>query len=36
MNTSLVNILKVAAALEIDAAVLVTGLAKDLGDPRTV
>jgi transcriptional regulator with XRE-family HTH domain len=36
VNTSLVNILKVAAALEIDAGVLIKGLTKDLGDPRTV
>ena len=36
VNTSLINILKVAAALEIDAGVLIKGLDKDLGDPRTV
>lgn len=35
-NTSLVNLLKVAAALEIDAGVLIKGLSKDLGDPRTI
>ena len=36
VNTSLINILKVAAALDIDAGVLIKGLTKNLGDPRTV
>jgi transcriptional regulator with XRE-family HTH domain len=36
VNPSLLNILKVAAALDIDAAELVAGLSKGLGDPRKV
>lgn len=36
VNPSLVNILKVSAALGIDAAALVRDLAKGLGDPRRV
>jgi transcriptional regulator with XRE-family HTH domain len=34
VNPSLLNILKVAAALEVDAADLVEGMAQSLGDPR--
>lgn len=34
VNPSLLNILKVSAALKIDAGELVKGLAKGLGDPR--
>ena len=34
VNASLLNILKVAAALEIDAADLMVGLAETIGDPR--
>jgi transcriptional regulator with XRE-family HTH domain len=34
VNVSLVNMLKVAAALEIDAADLVEGLSDTIGDPR--
>lgn len=36
VNPSLLNILRVAAALEIDVAPLVRDLAKSLGDPRNV
>ncbi|MCU1364289.1 MAG: family transcriptional regulator [Acidimicrobiaceae bacterium] len=36
VNPSLLNILKVAAALNIDAGDLLTGLAQSLGDPRNV
>jgi transcriptional regulator with XRE-family HTH domain len=36
VNPSLVNVLKVATALEVDAAALVKGLTKGVGDPRTV
>jgi transcriptional regulator with XRE-family HTH domain len=35
VNPSLLNILKVAAALQVDACELVLGLAETLGDPRT-
>jgi transcriptional regulator with XRE-family HTH domain len=35
VNPSLLNILKVAAALDIDAGELVVGLAQDLDDPRS-
>jgi transcriptional regulator with XRE-family HTH domain len=35
VNPSLINILKVAAALEIDASELVSGLAQTLKDART-
>jgi transcriptional regulator with XRE-family HTH domain len=35
VNPSLINILKVAAALGIDAAELVKGLADTIGDPRS-
>jgi transcriptional regulator with XRE-family HTH domain len=35
VNPSLINILKVAAALGIDAGELVMGLADTIGDPRT-
>jgi transcriptional regulator with XRE-family HTH domain len=35
VNPSLLNILRVASALDIDAGVLLTGLAQTLGDPRT-
>jgi transcriptional regulator with XRE-family HTH domain len=35
VNPSLLNILKVAAALKVDAAELVRGLAWTLKDPRT-
>jgi transcriptional regulator with XRE-family HTH domain len=34
VNPSLLNILKVAAALKVDAADLVRGLAETIGDPR--
>lgn len=34
VNPSLLNILKVSAALGIDAAVLVEGLTGGIGDPR--
>jgi transcriptional regulator with XRE-family HTH domain len=34
VNPSLLNMLKVAAALEIDASALVVGLAQTIGDPR--
>jgi transcriptional regulator with XRE-family HTH domain len=34
VNPSLLNILKVAAALEIDASELVEGLSGTIGDPR--
>lgn len=34
VNPSLLNILKVAAALDVDASELVVGLAQTLGDPR--
>jgi transcriptional regulator with XRE-family HTH domain len=34
INPSLLNILKVAAALDADAGVLMKGLAQSLGDPR--
>lgn len=34
VNPSLLNILKVAAGLGVDAADLVTGLAQTIGDPR--
>ncbi len=34
VNPSLLNILKVARALDIDASVLVVGLAETIGDPR--
>ena len=36
VNLSFVNLLKVAAALGIDARELVKGLAQELGDPRDV
>ena len=36
VNLSIVNLLKVAAALGVDAGELVKGLAKGLGDPRRV
>jgi transcriptional regulator with XRE-family HTH domain len=36
VNPSLLNILKVAAGLEIDASDLVEGLAQSLGDPRKI
>lgn len=35
VNPSLINILKVAAALGTDAGELVMGLADTIGDPRT-
>jgi len=35
VNPSLLNVLKLAAALDVDASVLVEGLAQTLGDPRT-
>ncbi len=35
VNPSLLNILKVAAALEVDAAVLVEGISDTIEDPRT-
>ncbi len=35
VNPSLLNILKVAAALKVDAGELVAGLAKSLKDPRS-
>ena len=35
VNPSLLNILRVAAALDIDAGELLKGLAQSLGDPRT-
>jgi len=35
VNPSLLNILKVAAALRIDGADLIRGLSETLGDPRT-
>lgn len=34
VNASLLNILKVSAALDIDASELVTGLAATIGNPR--
>jgi transcriptional regulator with XRE-family HTH domain len=34
VNLSLVNVLKIAAALGVDAGVLVEGLSGGLGDPR--
>jgi transcriptional regulator with XRE-family HTH domain len=34
VNPSLVNILKISAALSIDASVLVTDLTETIGDPR--
>ena len=34
INPSLLNILKVAAALDVDAGKLLAGLSKSLGDPR--
>ena len=34
VNPSLLNILKVSAALGVDASVLVKGLAATIGDPR--
>ena len=34
VNPSLLNIVKVAAALQIDAGLLVKGMSKELGDPR--
>jgi transcriptional regulator with XRE-family HTH domain len=36
VNLSFVNLLKVAAALGVDARELVKGLAQELGDPRDV
>jgi transcriptional regulator with XRE-family HTH domain len=36
VNPTLINVLKVAAALQIDASVLLKGLAGELQDPRTV
>ncbi len=35
VNVSLLNLLKLAAALDLDAGDLVAGLAQTLGDPRT-
>lgn len=35
INPSLINILKVAAALDLDAADLIRGLSQTVGDPRT-
>lgn len=35
VNPSLLNLLKLAAALGIDASELVVGLAQTIGDPRT-
>lgn len=35
VNPSLLNVLRVAAALDVDAAYLVRGLAQSIGDPRT-
>lgn len=34
VNPSLLNILKVSAALDIDASELVSGLTETIGDPR--
>jgi transcriptional regulator with XRE-family HTH domain len=36
INPTLLNILKVSAALDIDASELVKGLAETIGDPRLV
>lgn len=36
VNPSLLNILKVATALKIDAGGLLRGLTKGIGDPRTL
>jgi transcriptional regulator with XRE-family HTH domain len=36
VNLSVINLLKVAAALGVDARELVKGLAQELGDPRDV
>lgn len=36
VNPSLLNLLKLAAALDVDAGDLVEGLAQTLGDPRDV
>ncbi|MGO9457111.1 MAG: helix-turn-helix domain-containing protein [Acidimicrobiales bacterium] len=35
INPSLLNVLRVAAALNVDAGELVRGLAQGIGDPRT-
>lgn len=36
VNPALINILKVAAALQVDVGRLTKGLADELGDPRTI
>lgn len=35
INPSLLNVLKVAAALDVDAGELIRGLSQTIGDPRT-
>jgi len=36
VNASLLNILKIAAGLDVDGCVLIEGLSKSIGDPRRI